>query len=148
MLLVFAKASRRYYSHLPEKVSTLAKFNFPLATNSIKSVTDNINDFINKKQKVTLNGHIHRKARIRPTLSFGFLRDCNGETVQFIANDSTKDKIMDTMKSLTVEESVSITGYVQPKQSKEGESKKLGIGFGGYSGFESVKYRRAKTRKA
>ncbi|CAD1810042.1 aspartate--tRNA ligase [Candida parapsilosis] len=123
MLSVFAKASRRYYSHLPEKVSTLAKFNFPLATNSIKSVTDNINDFINKKQKVTLNGHIHRKARIRPTLSFGFLRDCNGETVQFIANDSTKDKIMDTMKSLTVEESVSITGYVQPKQSKEGESK-------------------------
>ncbi|KAG5421864.1 MSD1 [Candida metapsilosis] len=123
MLKNLTKASRRYLSRLPEKSTTLAKFNFPLATNTVKSVTENIDEFINKKQKVTLNGHIHRKARIRPTLSFGFLRDCDGEIIQFIANETTNDKILNTIKDLTVEESVSVTGFVQPKQLKEGESK-------------------------
>ncbi|CCG22547.1 Msd1 protein [Candida orthopsilosis Co 90-125] len=123
MLPTLARTSRRYLSRLPDKTSTLAKFNFPLATNTIKSVTENIADFINNKQKITLNGHIHRKARIRPTLGFGFLRDSDGEVIQFIANDATNHKIIDTMKELTVEESVSICGFVQPKQLKEGESK-------------------------
>ncbi|KAI5954733.1 MSD1 [Candida theae] len=122
MYQTLARTSRRYLSKLPDKTSTLAKFNFPLATSTIKSVTENIHEFINHKQKVTLNGHIHRKARIRPTLSFGFLRDCNGEVVQFVANAATNDKVMDTMKKLTVEESVSITGFAQQKQLRKGET--------------------------
>lgn len=113
----------RYYSTLPDKASTLAKFDFPSATHTIKSIDSNIEKYLNKQQiKVTLNGHVHRKSRIRPTLGFAFLRDTNGDEIQLLATPKyTEPSIFELMKKLTVEDSVSVSGFIQPKESKLGK---------------------------
>ncbi|KAF6063365.1 aspartate--tRNA ligase [Candida albicans] len=105
---------------LPDKASTLAKFDFPSATHTIKSIDSNIEKYLNKQQiKVTLNGHVHRKSRIRPTLGFAFLRDTNGDEIQLLATPKyTEPSIFELMKKLTVEDSVSVSGFIQPKESK------------------------------
>ncbi|KAG7661291.1 MSD1 [[Candida] subhashii] len=114
----------RYYSQLPDKVSTLAKFDFPLATNTIRSISANLEQYLNKTQKkVTLNGHIHRKPRMRPTLGFGFIRDSNGDVIQILANpETTSEHIFELMNKLIVEDSVSVTGFVQLKHAKPGDT--------------------------
>lgn len=114
----------RNYSKLPNKSTTLAKFDFPLATHTIKSINSNIDKFLNKQQtKVTLNGHINRKSRIRPALGFGFLRDTNGDEIQLLATpEFTNESIFELMKKLTVEDSVSVSGFIQQKQSKNGKT--------------------------
>lgn len=114
----------RNYSKLPNKSTTLAKFDFPLATHTIKSINSNIDKFLNKQQtKVTLNGHINRKSRIRPALGFGFLRDTNGDEIQLLATpEFTNESIFELMKRLTVEDSVSVSGFIQQKQSKNGKT--------------------------
>ncbi|EMG46899.1 hypothetical protein G210_2830 [Candida maltosa Xu316] len=110
----------RHYSKLPPKVSTLAKFDFPLATHTVQSINSDLDNYLNKQQtKITLNGHINRKSRIRPTLGFGFLRDTNGDEIQLLATpDHTNSSIFELMKKLTVEDSVSVTGFIQQKESK------------------------------
>ncbi|RCK56546.1 Aspartate--tRNA ligase, mitochondrial [Candida viswanathii] len=110
----------RSYSKLPNKSTTLAKFDFPLATHTIKSISVNVDKYLNNEQnKITLNGHINRKSRIRPTLGFGFLRDANGDEIQLLATpESTNESIFELMKKLTVEDSVSVTGFLQQKQAK------------------------------
>ncbi|EGW34990.1 uncharacterized protein SPAPADRAFT_58114 [Spathaspora passalidarum NRRL Y-27907] len=111
----------RWYS-LPNKQSTLAKFKFPNATSTIQSITNDLPTYLNNQQlKVTLHGHMNRKPRIRPQLGFAFLRDSNGDEVQLLATPETTDgSVFSLMGKLLVEDSVSVTGYVQSKvQPKE-----------------------------
>ncbi|KAI3407050.2 MSD1 [Candida oxycetoniae] len=84
------QCSKRYYARLPDKALTLAKFKFPLSTHTVSQVNNEIDELLNNKnRKVTLQGHIHRKSRIRPSLSFGFLRDTEGNVVQFITKQGS-----------------------------------------------------------
>ncbi|KAK6456249.1 tRNA synthetases class II-domain-containing protein [Scheffersomyces xylosifermentans] len=109
---------------LPDKESTLAKFDFPLATHTINDVTKALKSLLkNKDQKITLNGHINRKPRIRATMSFAEIRDAHGDTSQIVmAPGLTDQKFFDLLKSTTTEDSVSVSGHLQLKQNKEGET--------------------------
>ncbi|EDK43520.1 conserved hypothetical protein [Lodderomyces elongisporus NRRL YB-4239] len=118
----FGGCSKRLYSTLPEKASTLAKFNFPYSTGTIGSITTQLDKYLNRKDTlITLHGHIDRKSRIRPTVGFGFLRDQEGDVIQFIADADNNEHqlVLEKMKKLTVEDSISITGYAKPKVGKE-----------------------------
>ncbi|KAI5960365.1 MSD1 [Candida pseudojiufengensis] len=115
----------RRLSTIPNKSTTLKKFNFPVQKHSFKYINENLDKYINKKQsKITLNGHIHKKSRIRPTLSFGFIRDKDGNVIQFVVNENSQNNVLETLKKLTVEESISITGHIQQKVLTDGESAK------------------------
>ncbi|KAI5953406.1 MSD1 [Candida jiufengensis] len=125
VLLPIQLCSKRFSSTLPDKLKTLNKFNFPIQQHSFKSINENLNKFLNDKQlKITLNGHVHKKTRIRPTLSFGFIRDIDGNVIQFVTKEDTPIEICDTIKELTVEESISVTGFIQQKLLAEGETAK------------------------
>lgn len=109
---------------LPDKELTLAKFDFPLATHSIRKVTYKLDSFLDDKSiKVTINGHINRKPRIRPELSFAEIRDSNGDCTQILLTpQTTSSKLFDLLKTTTVEDAVSVTGHVQLKKMKPGDA--------------------------
>ncbi|CAK9438494.1 uncharacterized protein LODBEIA_P27180 [Lodderomyces beijingensis] len=119
MLHAVVKCSKRLYSRLPEKTSTLAKFNFPSATNTIEEVSNKIDSYLNNRSaKITLHGHIHRKSRLRAALSFGFIRDKQGDVLQFVSDVGSGDQsVLETMKKLSVEDSVAITGHAKRKET-------------------------------
>lgn len=123
---LFASHRIRTASKLPCKEKTLAKFNFPVATCSIKDVNRNLDDILdNGSYEVTLNGHIHKKPRIMSTRSFAELRDSNGDTVQILMSpDSTPLKLFELLKEITTEDSVSVSGRIQLKQAKAGDKAK------------------------
>ncbi|RLV94353.1 Aspartate--tRNA ligase mitochondrial [Spathaspora sp. JA1] len=113
----------RWYSQLPNKQLTLSKFDFPLATSTISSISSNLSKYLNQTHtKITLNGHLNRKPRIRPQLGFAFLRDCQGDEIQLLAIPGvTNDSIFKLMNDLVVEDSISVTGYVQSKVMLENQ---------------------------
>jgi aspartyl-tRNA synthetase len=80
----------------------------------------------NKQKKVTLNGHLNRKPRVRASNSFAEFRDQNGDLIQlYFAPNVTDPKFFDILKTSGPEESVSITGHVQLKQMKPGDTTQL-----------------------
>lgn len=105
---------------LPDKHATLAKFSFPLATHTIKSVYSNKDSFINDRSKlVTLNGHLHKKPRIMAARSFAELRDSNGDIIQILMTpEDTAKRLYELLEAGGAEDSVSVTGYIQTKHTQ------------------------------
>lgn len=118
-------ASRRTHnvSALPNKEKTLAKFSFPAATCTIRDINRDIDEILKKGSiNITLNGHIHKKPRIMATRSFAELRDANGDIIQILMSpEHTPTKNFELLKEATIEDSVSVSGIIQLKQSKAGE---------------------------
>lgn len=112
-----------FYS-LPPKNTTLAKFSFPIASHNVKQVYQQLDSLLNdSSKKVVLNGQLNRKPRIRASKSFAELRDENGDLVQlYMTPEVTKSEFFDVLKSSMSEDSVSVSGYVQLKQQKQGET--------------------------
>ncbi|CCE81340.1 Piso0_001238 [Millerozyma farinosa CBS 7064] len=108
---------------LPDKKVTLEKFKFSASTHSINDIDTHINEYLSdRRKKVTLNGHIHRKPRIMASKSFAELRDSGGGIVQLVIGHEGNDSLAKQIKEAIPEDSVSCSGYVKPKQRKEGES--------------------------
>ncbi|ODV80387.1 uncharacterized protein CANTADRAFT_89937 [Suhomyces tanzawaensis NRRL Y-17324] len=111
------KVSRRFVSKLPPKSSTVAKFHFPVATHSIHQINQNLDKFLTSENlRITLNGHLHKKPRIMTTRSFAEIRDETGVTQLLLTPESTNPSLFDLLKSSGVEDSISVTGYIQKKQ--------------------------------
>lgn len=110
-------------SCLPNKANTLAKFDFPLASHTIPSISSNIDRYLHG-DTIVLNGHLHRKPRIMAKNSFAELRDSTGYTVQLILSpDTTPKSMFDILKASIPEESISVTGYVKEKQVKQDQDR-------------------------
>lgn len=86
---------------LPERASTIAKFQFPVASHVIRDIQPE-----HHHTQLTLQGHLNRKPRNRATKLFAELRDTNGDTVQLVFQDAV---------NATSEDCVSVTGTVLPK---------------------------------
>lgn len=110
---------RQFYRHnssLPPREVTLAKFEFPLATHTISQLTH-----LNHGE-IVLNGHLNRKPRIMAKRSFAELRDTNGDVIQlFMTPESTSSKYFDLLENSGAEDSVSVTGRLQQKESRNSE---------------------------
>lgn len=103
----------RRISKLPPRDETLAKFVFPLATHAIRDVAGP------DVGTVTLNGHLHRKPRVRAKRTFAELRDTNGDVMQLLLTpESTSAKYFDLLEKSGAEDSVSVTGHVQQKVAR------------------------------
>ncbi|CAI5757614.1 unnamed protein product [Candida verbasci] len=117
---MFKSLVRCYSTALPNKQTVLPRFTFPVANTSISLINKNLSKYLNNKhEKITLNGHINRKPRIRSTLGFVHLRDENGDEIQLFATpNTTSDAIFKLLKEVSVEDSISVSGYIQSKESK------------------------------
>lgn len=94
---------------LPPREKTLAKFDFPQATHTVRQLAPG-------PLPVTVHGHLHRKPRVRARRSFAELRDTNGDLIQiFMAPGVTEQQYFDLLQASGAEDSVSVTGYVKPK---------------------------------
>lgn len=120
---LFASHKIHNVTKLPNKEKTLAKFNFPVATCTIRDINQDIDGILkNGSVNITLNGHIHKKPRIMATRSFAELRDSNGDITQILLSpEHTPTKFFDLLKETTTEDSVSVSGTIQLKQAKAGE---------------------------
>lgn len=107
---------KRGLSELPDKLKTLSKFSFPLATHKVKDVNSEL------KGPVTLNGHLHRKPRIQARRSFAELRDIDGDVIQLYMDPNvTPENSFMLLKASGTEDSVSVTGHIQKKVPKKGQ---------------------------
>lgn len=112
----------RFVSRLPPRDETLAKFVFPVATHTIKDV---VGPQLGEITEITLNGHLHRKPRVRSKLTFAELRDTNGDVIQLLLTpQSTDQKYFDLLDQSGAEDSVSVTGHIQEKVSKGNDEEK------------------------
>lgn len=110
---------------LPPASTILPQFNFPNATNHVRDVNDNLENYLEKSKSITLHGHINRVPRIRSKISFAELRDSNGDMVQLIMLPGrTPSHAFDTIKSVTTEDSICVSGSVQLKKLVPGEPRK------------------------
>lgn len=95
----------------------MSKFCFPSATHSVKDIrapTDEI---------VTLHGHLDRKPRIQANRTFAELRDEHGKVIQIhMAPKFTDQALIDKLCASGPEDSVVVSGFVQPKPPKKGSS--------------------------
>lgn len=113
---------RLYSSFLPSKEKTLQKFNFPVASHSINEINKKLDSFLQSESTITLNGHLNRKPRLMAKNSFAELRDSNGDRVQLILSpEFTDEKFFSVIENSIPEESVSVSGKVKLKQSRDGE---------------------------
>lgn len=113
---------RRCLSELPSADVTLSKFHFPKASHTINQISHHLDNYLHKE--IVLNGHLNRKPRIMAKYSFAELRDCNGDIVQLILSpDNTDSKYFDILKQSIPEESISVTGKVQLKETKDNTEK-------------------------
>lgn len=118
-------AARRFsicptLSQLPEKLATVAKFSFPLATHTIRSVYQQQKALSRNETQITLNGHLNRKPRVLAARSFAELRDENGDVMQILMDpESTDSKFFDLLKSSGAEDSLSVSGFLQPKVASD-----------------------------
>ncbi|CUM67824.1 uncharacterized protein PRCAT00005531001 [Priceomyces carsonii] len=104
---------------LPEKYATVGKFSFPVATHTVQSISEDLGGFLKNQVRVTLNGHLNRRPRIRSTKSFAELRDTDGNVTQILMSpDHTDQKFIDILRSATPEDSVSVSGYVKLKETR------------------------------
>lgn len=116
--LLFLRNSR-FASKLPPRDDTLAKFVFPVATHAVRDVVGP------QLGEITLNGHLHRKPRVRAKLTFAELRDTNGDVIQLLLTpESTSQKYFDLLDQSGAEDSVSVTGHIQEKVSKGHDEEK------------------------
>lgn len=114
--LLIPSIGRRFKCTLPPRDYTLGKFDFPLATHTIRDIDPR------HEGPIVLNGHLHRKPRIMAKRSFAELRDSNGDIIQlYMAPSSTDEKYFQMLKNSGAEDSVSVSGHVQKKESKDGE---------------------------
>lgn len=98
---------------LPEKVKTLQKFDFDVATHRVSDLSDSI------EGHVTLNGHLNRKPRIMAKRSFAELRDTNGDLVQVLVDpDVAGPELVGIMDQCGPEDTVSVTGKVLKKHKR------------------------------
>lgn len=113
----------RTYAILPEKRSTLEKFDFPVATHTVAQVKSQLDLYLgNEQKKIVLNGHLNRKPKKISKLGFAELRDTSGALVQIMMSPETTDeRYLELLKTSKPEDSVSVVGYAREKQSK-GES--------------------------
>lgn len=99
---------------LPPRESTLAKFVFPAATHTARTLAD-------ADGHVTLHGHLHRKPRVQAKRTFAELRDANGDVVPLLlAPEHTQKQCFDAVAASGTEDSVSVTGFVKLKPAKDG----------------------------
>lgn len=130
-----AYVSKRYFSELnhyiekgkvPEKTKTLDKFNFPSATCSILHINQNLQNLLVECQKpIILHGHLNRKPRTLAARSFAELRDENGDLVQILMTPGDTDiRYFQMLKEAKPEDSICVTGCIQLKKPKPGETKK------------------------
>lgn len=111
---------RRTLSQLPEKLATVAKFSFPLATHTIGSVYQQQKALSKNETQITLNGHLNRKPRLLAARSFAELRDENGDVIQILMDpESTDSKFFDLLKASGAEDSLSVSGFLQPKVASD-----------------------------
>lgn len=109
-------------SGLPEKLRTVAKFDFPIASHTVKSVYNQQNSLKGHETLVTLNGHLNRKPRVLAARSFAELRDENGDVIQILMTpDATKPEFFELLKSGGAEDSVSVSGFIQTKVLNSGD---------------------------
>lgn len=108
---------------LPSKTPTLNKFTFPVASHTITQISSNLSVYLETSQSVTLNGQLNRKPRIMAKNSFAELRDTNGDTVQLLLSpDVTRPEFFEVLQLSIPEESISVSGRVQIKESKSGDT--------------------------
>ncbi|ODV69380.1 hypothetical protein HYPBUDRAFT_103574 [Hyphopichia burtonii NRRL Y-1933] len=106
--------TRYLRAQLPNKESTLAKFHFPVATHTIKTIKTD--------ETITLNGHLNRKPRVRSSRSFAELRDANGDTIQLLLDpEHTPLEFLELVKSSGAEDSVSVSGFVKQKHQRDND---------------------------
>lgn len=108
----------RRLSSLPPKESTLAKFVFPVATHTVKTIDPNAT------APVVLNGHLHKKPRVQAKFSFAELRDESGGKIQLLmAPGTTPARCFEELKRSGPEDSVSVSGTLQEKRAQSGSHK-------------------------
>lgn len=114
----------RSFGQIPDQDEVMLKFKFPLATHTISQITNELDTFLHSKTNtsLTLQGHLNRKPRIMAKNSFAELRDVNNDTVQLIlAPETTPTLCFEILANSIPEESVSVTGKVQLKESRSGQ---------------------------
>lgn len=105
----------RNLAQLPPREATLAKFEFPPATHTVKDVVGETRD------TVTLHGHLNRKPRVQAKRSFAELRDVNGDTIQLLLTpEFTRSEVYSRLEKSGPEDAVSVSGYVQAKPPPKG----------------------------
>lgn len=107
-----------YIRGLPPRIPTLAKFAFPRASHPVQVLQS-----LEPKTSVTVNGHLHRKPRIMGARSFAELRGPCGNTIQLLmAPETTPEALFSLLKGCGTEDAVSVTGILQKKVTREGET--------------------------
>lgn len=102
--------SHRLRHSLPDKASTLQKFDFPVANTTIKAIRQRKAPPI-----VTLNGHLNHKPRVRPGRTFVELRDADGGIIQLLLNKETPLQYFELLRGCKTEDSISVTGTTQKR---------------------------------
>lgn len=103
---------------LPDKKTTIEKFDFRHFTHAIDDINHNYKNLLNRT--VTLNGWIDGAPRkISKTLIFAKFRDFNGQFTQIVAKSEDWSKILRTLKP---EDALSVTGNINIKKPKKNSS--------------------------
>lgn len=127
---LFSKAyiNRKEEHEIPSLESVISKFDFPLRTHTIKSLSHELIASKTGPKLITLHGWIANKPRkVSSKLVFANFRDCLGDEIQLIASkllsdapeEGSSSSLVAKLKNCHIEDCLAITGELIPKKTNE-----------------------------
>ncbi|GMM38880.1 aspartate--tRNA ligase [Saccharomycopsis crataegensis] len=106
---------------VPEKISTVEKFQFPRKTHSINDIAKNYSNLKDNQINVTVHGWIDSKIKkISKKLLFANFRDTDdGNIIQIIVNN---EELVKKINKFRVEDAVAISGTIEMRHMKGDEA--------------------------
>ena len=111
---------------VPEKISTVEKFQFPRKTHSINDIAKNYLNLKDNQINVTVHGWIDSKIKkISKKLLFANFRDTDdGNIIQIIVNN---EELVKKINKFRVEDAVAISGTIEMSHMKGDEAGQVAV---------------------